>query len=93
MLLIGFVAIWMAFLKIAYLGGGLHPDTLETWTKFALVKYPSGVGAVWCSNSASDAQILPFASKHEPIKARQGQHRQVAIDCGDEPSLPPSATP
>src|SRR3982075_4614763 len=32
MLLIGFVAIWMAFLKIAYLGGGLHPDTLETWT-------------------------------------------------------------
>src|SRR3979411_2250229 len=32
MLLIGFVAIWMAFLKIAYLGGGFHPDTLETWT-------------------------------------------------------------
>src|SRR5467141_1652158 len=32
MLLIGFVAIWMVFQKIAYLGGGLHPDTLETWT-------------------------------------------------------------
>ena len=31
-LLVGFVAIWMAFLRIAYLGGGLHPDTLETWT-------------------------------------------------------------
>ena len=31
-LLLGFVAIWMAFLSIAYLSGGLHPDTLETWT-------------------------------------------------------------
>lgn len=32
LLLLGFVAAWTAFLNIAYLGGGLHPDTLETWT-------------------------------------------------------------
>src|SRR3974390_176809 len=32
LLLIGFVAIWLAFLVIAYLGGDLHPDVLETWT-------------------------------------------------------------
>jgi 4-amino-4-deoxy-L-arabinose transferase-like glycosyltransferase len=32
LLLIGFVAIWQAFLSIAYLGGDLHPDVLETWT-------------------------------------------------------------
>jgi 4-amino-4-deoxy-L-arabinose transferase-like glycosyltransferase len=32
LLLIGFVAVWMAFLIIAYLGGDLHYDVLETWT-------------------------------------------------------------
>lgn len=32
LLLVGFVAIWMAFLSIAYLSGDLHPDGLETWT-------------------------------------------------------------
>src|ERR1700731_37217 len=32
LLLIGFVAVWLAFLVIAYLGGDLHSDVLETWT-------------------------------------------------------------
>jgi 4-amino-4-deoxy-L-arabinose transferase-like glycosyltransferase len=32
LLLVGFVAIWMAYLTIAYLGGDLHPDALEAWT-------------------------------------------------------------
>jgi Dolichyl-phosphate-mannose-protein mannosyltransferase len=32
LLLAGFVAIWQAFLSIAYVGGDLHPDVLETWT-------------------------------------------------------------
>jgi hypothetical protein len=32
LLLVGFVLVWMAFLTVAYSGGGLHPDTLETWT-------------------------------------------------------------
>jgi 4-amino-4-deoxy-L-arabinose transferase-like glycosyltransferase len=32
LLLVGFAAVWMAFLAIAYLGGDLHPDVLETWT-------------------------------------------------------------
>src|ERR1700730_4998612 len=31
-LLIGFVAVWMAFLTIAYFCGDLHADVLETWT-------------------------------------------------------------
>ncbi|WP_315835095.1 glycosyltransferase family 39 protein [Bradyrhizobium prioriisuperbiae] len=31
-LLIGFVAIWMAFLLIAYINADLHPDILETWS-------------------------------------------------------------
>jgi hypothetical protein len=32
LLLSGFVAVWFAFLVIAYTGGDLHPDVLETWT-------------------------------------------------------------
>ena len=32
LLLVLFVAIWTAYLVIAYLGAGLHPDVLETWT-------------------------------------------------------------
>jgi hypothetical protein len=32
LLLVGFIATWLAFLTIAYLGGDLHPDVLETWT-------------------------------------------------------------
>lgn len=31
-LLVGFVAIWMTFLAIAYQAGDLHPDVLETWS-------------------------------------------------------------
>lgn len=31
-LLLGFVVLWVAFLKIAYLSGDLHPDVLETWS-------------------------------------------------------------
>ena len=32
LLLIGFIAVWQAFLATAYFGGDLHPDVLETWT-------------------------------------------------------------
>src|SRR3954467_6550685 len=32
LLLVCFVAIWMMYLVIAYRGGDLHPDALETWT-------------------------------------------------------------
>jgi len=32
LLLVCFVASWTAYLSIAYLGAGLHPDVLETWT-------------------------------------------------------------
>ena len=32
LLIVGFVALWMAYLTIAYAGGDLHQDVLETWT-------------------------------------------------------------
>lgn len=32
LLLVCFVAIWTAYLSVAYVGSGLHPDFLETWT-------------------------------------------------------------
>jgi len=32
LLLVGFIAVWLVFLAVAYLGGDLHPDVLETWT-------------------------------------------------------------
>ncbi|WP_298254061.1 glycosyltransferase family 39 protein [Bradyrhizobium sp.] len=32
LLLVGFAAVWMAFLVIAYLVGDLHSDVLEAWT-------------------------------------------------------------
>ncbi|MEN3288892.1 MAG: hypothetical protein V7634_3192 [Bradyrhizobium sp.] len=31
-LVAGFVVLWMAYLTIAYIGGDLHQDVLETWT-------------------------------------------------------------
>ena len=51
LLLIGFVAVWMAFLVIAYLGGDLHPDVLETWTlgrslEWGYAKHPPLMGWV-----------------------------------------------
>ena len=32
LLLIGFIVVWLAYLVIAYAGGDLHSDVLETWT-------------------------------------------------------------
>ncbi|MET0222723.1 MAG: glycosyltransferase family 39 protein, partial [Tardiphaga sp.] len=32
LLIAGFVALWMTYLTIAYIGGDLHQDVLETWT-------------------------------------------------------------
>src|ERR1700747_529476 len=32
LLLGGFVGIWLIYLAIAYVGGDLHSDVLETWT-------------------------------------------------------------
>src|ERR1700730_11807285 len=51
LLLVGFVAIWMAFLSIAYLNGDLHPDALETWTlgrsfEWGYLKHPPLMGWV-----------------------------------------------
>ena len=51
LLLVGFVAVWQAFLSIAYFGGDLHPDVLETWTlgrslEWGYVKHPPLMGWV-----------------------------------------------
>jgi 4-amino-4-deoxy-L-arabinose transferase-like glycosyltransferase len=42
LLLVGFVTVWMAFLVIAYFGGDLHPDVLETWTLGRTFEWGSG---------------------------------------------------
>ena len=31
-LLVGFIAVWLVYFSVAYVGGNLHPDVLETWT-------------------------------------------------------------
>jgi 4-amino-4-deoxy-L-arabinose transferase-like glycosyltransferase len=54
LLLVAFVLIWMAFLTVAYSGGGLHPDTLETWTlgrkfEWGNPKHPPLMGWVACA--------------------------------------------
>src|SRR5215471_10327269 len=51
LLLVCFVAVWTAYLSIAYLGAGLHPDVLETWTlgrnfAWGCVKHPPLMGWV-----------------------------------------------
>jgi hypothetical protein len=48
-LLVGFVAVWSAFLTIAYLNGDLHADVLETWTygrtfEWGSLKHPPLMG-------------------------------------------------
>jgi 4-amino-4-deoxy-L-arabinose transferase-like glycosyltransferase len=49
LLLIGFVAVWQAYFVIAYAGGDLHPDVLETWTlgrnlEWGYAKHPPLMG-------------------------------------------------
>jgi 4-amino-4-deoxy-L-arabinose transferase-like glycosyltransferase len=51
LLLAGFIAVWMAFLQIAYLSGDLYPDVLETWSlgrtwQWGNPKHPPLVGWV-----------------------------------------------
>src|ERR1700751_2222384 len=51
LMLLGFVAIWQIYLLIAYAGGDLHPDVLETWTlgrslEWGYVKHPPLMGWV-----------------------------------------------
>ena len=63
LLLIGFVAIWLAFLVIAYLGGDLHPDVLETWTlgrsiEWGYAKHPPLMG--WVARAWTS--VFPLAN-------------------------------
>jgi 4-amino-4-deoxy-L-arabinose transferase-like glycosyltransferase len=49
LLLVGFVAVWQIFLMIAYVGGDLHSDVLETWTlgrsiEWGYTKHPPLMG-------------------------------------------------
>jgi 4-amino-4-deoxy-L-arabinose transferase-like glycosyltransferase len=51
LLLIGFVAVWQAYFVVAYAGGDLHPDVLETWTlgrslEWGYIKHPPLMGWV-----------------------------------------------
>jgi 4-amino-4-deoxy-L-arabinose transferase-like glycosyltransferase len=63
LLLIGFVAIWLAYLAIAYFDGDLHQDVLETWTlgrniDWGYAKHPPLMG--W----AARAWVLVFPLKN-----------------------------
>jgi 4-amino-4-deoxy-L-arabinose transferase-like glycosyltransferase len=51
LLLVGFVVAWQAYFVIAYAGGDLHPDVLETWTlgrslEWGYAKHPPLMGWV-----------------------------------------------
>lgn len=41
-LLAGFVAVWMVYFSIAYVGGDLHPDVLEAWSVGRTLSWGSG---------------------------------------------------
>lgn len=63
LLLFGFVGIWQAFLAIAYIGGDLHPDVLETWTlgrsiEWGYAKHPPLMG--WAARAWTS--IFPLAN-------------------------------
>ncbi|MGJ4993203.1 glycosyltransferase family 39 protein [Bradyrhizobium sp. HKCCYLS3077] len=52
-LIAGFVAVWMAYFSLAYLGGDLHQDVIETWSlgrsfEWGSTKHPPLMGwAAW----------------------------------------------
>ena len=53
LLIAGFVVVWMAYLSIAYAGGDLHQDVLETWTlgrsfDWGSSKHPPLMGWIAC---------------------------------------------
>jgi Dolichyl-phosphate-mannose-protein mannosyltransferase len=53
-LIVGFVALWMTYLSIAYAGGDLHQDVLETWTlgrsfDWGSAKHPPLMGWIACA--------------------------------------------
>ena len=63
LLLIAFVAVWQAFLSIAYYGGDLHPDVLETWTfgrslEWGYPKHPPLMG--WVARAWTS--VLPLGN-------------------------------
>jgi hypothetical protein len=63
LLLIGFTAVWLAFLIIAYLDGDLHYDVLETWTlgrnvDWSYSKHPPLMG--WMARAWTS--VFPFTN-------------------------------
>ena len=63
LLLLGFIAVWQTFLSIAYIGGDLHPDVLETWTlgrsiEWGYAKHPPLMG--WAARAWTSA--FPLAN-------------------------------
>ncbi len=51
-LIVGFAAIWLLFLMIAYLSGDLHPDVLETWS----------VGRIFAWGNAKHPPLMGWVS-------------------------------
>lgn len=50
LLLVGFVALWTAFLAIAYHNADQHPDVIEAWARWA------GAGLGWSQACAVDGR-------------------------------------
>jgi 4-amino-4-deoxy-L-arabinose transferase-like glycosyltransferase len=63
LLLIAFAAVWSAYFVIAYAGGDLHPDVLETWTlgrslAWGYAKHPPLMG--WAARAWTE--IFPLTN-------------------------------
>jgi 4-amino-4-deoxy-L-arabinose transferase-like glycosyltransferase len=63
LLLVGFVAVWMVYLTVAYFDGDLHPDVLETWTygrniEWGNLKHPPLMG--WVAHAWTS--VFPLAN-------------------------------
>jgi len=70
LLLVCFVAVWTLYLAIAYAGGGLHPDTLESWTlgrhfAWGYHKHPPLMGWVVAAWTA----VFPLSDRSLPLMA------------------------
>src|SRR3974390_793773 len=62
LLLAAFVMVWQAYFTIAYVGGDLHPDVLETWTlgrslEWGYSKHPPLMG--WVARAWTSVFPLP----------------------------------
>ena len=86
-LVVGFVALWMAYLSIAYIGGDLHQDVLETWTlgrsfDWGSSKHPPLMG--WVARAWTSVFPLTEAPAAFERVAGRGKHGKVVLEVGTD---------